>query len=170
MGLQPEVLVGGHPSKTAIEKTAAFKWMKKRAIDICLICSDGGFEREQRPRRPPSSHFGKSGPQLCTSGCSSHLKIFFSRTWRCRSTIGASSDPCPPATTRRPGCRRTRRFDPMMCRLLLWWEFHERGVLVLCQVFDNTRERFSKHITLLSCLMILTIFDTIVIMIALNRI
>ena len=82
MGLQPELLVGGHPSKTAIEKTAAFKRMKKRAVDICRICSDGGFEREQRPRRPPSSHFGKSGPQLCTSGCSSHLKIFFSRTWR----------------------------------------------------------------------------------------
>ena len=40
-----------------------------------------------------------------------HLKIFFSRNWRCRSTIGASSDPCPPATTRRPGYRRTRRFE-----------------------------------------------------------
>ena len=67
MGL-PELLVGSQASKTPIEKTAAFKLMKKRAIDICLICSDGGFEREQRPRRPPSSHFGNRGTQLCTSG------------------------------------------------------------------------------------------------------
>ena len=67
-------IVARHPLRKLLHSS---EW--KRAIDICLICSDGGFEREQRPRRPPSSHFGNRGPQLCTSGCSSHLWRFCSR-------------------------------------------------------------------------------------------